>query len=205
MHMPLSQLWSVLYFTMLLLLGMGSMLGNITAIITPLRDFKLVSHMSNELLNGKIQADHGKRCHHNSCDHQSVLLVYIVPVNYHYIGAIYTGCDYKQNQIVSCVLFTHPAVKSSTKSISQKWENFWSWFSVELYYNHQNIILVNLYVCELSLFLTKLHMAHRNNRVCLFRGTCTVCMYGTGCYADCSPLGVCIREEQWGQIYTQHS
>ena len=33
-NMPLSQLWSVLYFFMLLLLGMGSMLGNITAIIT---------------------------------------------------------------------------------------------------------------------------------------------------------------------------
>ncbi len=53
-HMPLSQLWSVLYFFMLLLLGMGSMLGNVTAIITPLRDLKAVSHMSVELLNGKI-------------------------------------------------------------------------------------------------------------------------------------------------------
>ncbi|KAG7260227.1 hypothetical protein CRUP_007880 [Coryphaenoides rupestris] len=39
-NMPLPQLWSVLYFFMLLLLGMGSMLGNVTAIITPLRDFK---------------------------------------------------------------------------------------------------------------------------------------------------------------------
>lgn len=53
-NMPLSQLWSVLYFIMLLLLGMGSMLGNVTAIITPLRDFKVVSHMSNELLNGLV-------------------------------------------------------------------------------------------------------------------------------------------------------
>uniref|UniRef100_A0A667ZMI3 Transporter n=1 Tax=Myripristis murdjan TaxID=586833 RepID=A0A667ZMI3_9TELE len=42
-NMPLSQFWSVLYFFMLLLLGMGSMLGNITAIITPLRDFKVIS------------------------------------------------------------------------------------------------------------------------------------------------------------------
>uniref|UniRef100_A0A3P9JV59 Transporter n=1 Tax=Oryzias latipes TaxID=8090 RepID=A0A3P9JV59_ORYLA len=42
-NMPLSQLWSVLYFFMLLLLGMGSMLGNITAIITPLRDYKITS------------------------------------------------------------------------------------------------------------------------------------------------------------------
>lgn len=54
-NMPLSQLWSVLYFIMLLLLGMGSMLGNVTAIITPLRDFKVVSRMSNELFNGKMQ------------------------------------------------------------------------------------------------------------------------------------------------------
>ena len=53
-NMPLSQLWSVLYFIMLLLLGMGSMLGNVTAIITPLRDFKIMSRMSNELFNGKI-------------------------------------------------------------------------------------------------------------------------------------------------------
>ncbi|XP_028280932.1 sodium- and chloride-dependent transporter XTRP3 isoform X1 [Parambassis ranga] len=53
-NMPLSQLWSVLYFIMLLLLGMGSMLGNVTAIITPLRDFKMLSHMSNELFNGLV-------------------------------------------------------------------------------------------------------------------------------------------------------
>jgi len=53
-NMPLPQLWSVLYFFMLLLLGMGSMLGNITAIITPLRDFKVVSrNLSIEALSGK--------------------------------------------------------------------------------------------------------------------------------------------------------
>lgn len=54
MSMPLSQLWSVLYFFMLLLLGMGSMLGNIMAIITPLRDFKVVSHMSDAVFNGLV-------------------------------------------------------------------------------------------------------------------------------------------------------
>ncbi|XP_037310094.2 sodium- and chloride-dependent transporter XTRP3-like [Pungitius pungitius] len=53
-NMPVSQLWSVLYFVMLLLLGMGSMLGNVTAIITPLRDFKCVSKLSDELLNGVV-------------------------------------------------------------------------------------------------------------------------------------------------------
>lgn len=53
MNMPLPQFWSVLYFFMLLLLGVGSMLGNITAIITPLQDFKVISRMSSELVNGE--------------------------------------------------------------------------------------------------------------------------------------------------------
>ncbi|XP_051999665.1 sodium- and chloride-dependent transporter XTRP3-like [Xyrauchen texanus] len=54
-NMPLSQLWSVLYFIMLLLLGMGSMLGNITAIITPLGDLKFLSRkFSNETINGLV-------------------------------------------------------------------------------------------------------------------------------------------------------
>lgn len=53
-NMPLSQLWSVLYFIMLLLLGMGSMLGNVTAIITPLGDLKFLSRtLSNETINSK--------------------------------------------------------------------------------------------------------------------------------------------------------
>ena len=53
MKMPVPQLWSVLYFIMLLLLGVGSMLGNITAIITPLRDFRIFSRMRSELVNGE--------------------------------------------------------------------------------------------------------------------------------------------------------
>lgn len=55
-NMPMPQLWSVLYFLMLLLLGVGSMLGNITAIITPLRDFEVISRMSNEVFNGEDES-----------------------------------------------------------------------------------------------------------------------------------------------------
>lgn len=52
--MPVSQLWSVLYFIMLLLLGMGSMLGNVIAVITPLSDLKIISrYMSTKTLNGE--------------------------------------------------------------------------------------------------------------------------------------------------------
>uniref|UniRef100_A0A8C6UDK3 Transporter n=1 Tax=Neogobius melanostomus TaxID=47308 RepID=A0A8C6UDK3_9GOBI len=51
-NMPLPQIWSILYFFMLLLVGMGSMIGNVTAITTPLRDFKIFSNVREELLNG---------------------------------------------------------------------------------------------------------------------------------------------------------
>ena len=51
---PLPRLWWVLYFLVLLLLGMGSMLGNVTAIIPPRRDFKVISrNISNETFNGE--------------------------------------------------------------------------------------------------------------------------------------------------------
>ncbi|XP_014056733.1 sodium- and chloride-dependent transporter XTRP3A isoform X2 [Salmo salar] len=54
-NMPVSQLWSVLYFIMLLLLGMGSMLGNVIAVITPLSDLKIISrYMSTKTLNGLV-------------------------------------------------------------------------------------------------------------------------------------------------------
>ncbi|XP_036826477.1 sodium- and chloride-dependent transporter XTRP3 [Oncorhynchus mykiss] len=54
-NMPVSQLWSVLYFIMLLLLGMGSMLGNVIAVITPLSDLKFISrYMSTKTLNGLV-------------------------------------------------------------------------------------------------------------------------------------------------------
>lgn len=58
-NMPVPQLWSVLYFSMLLMLGLGSMLGNVTAITTPLCDIRFLSrHLSNETLNGAcVQAE----------------------------------------------------------------------------------------------------------------------------------------------------
>lgn len=74
-NMPLPQLWSVLYFFMLLLLGIGSMLGNITAIITPLRDFKIMSRMSNELFSGKIRTHVGGESLRSFC-------CYVLSLNY---------------------------------------------------------------------------------------------------------------------------
>ncbi|XP_049586453.2 sodium- and chloride-dependent transporter XTRP3A-like [Syngnathus scovelli] len=53
-NMPLPQLWSVLYFFMLLLLGLGSMLGSVSAITTPLQDLKILSKVSDEALNGTL-------------------------------------------------------------------------------------------------------------------------------------------------------
>uniref|UniRef100_A0A8C0W8G4 Transporter n=1 Tax=Castor canadensis TaxID=51338 RepID=A0A8C0W8G4_CASCN len=53
-NMEVSQLWSVLYFFMLLLLGMGSMLGNTAAILTPLTDSKVISsHLPKEAISGQ--------------------------------------------------------------------------------------------------------------------------------------------------------
>ncbi|XP_034260090.1 sodium- and chloride-dependent transporter XTRP3-like isoform X2 [Pantherophis guttatus] len=54
-NMEFSQLYSVLYFVMLLLLGIGSMLGNTAAILTPLTDIKfLSSHVPREIISGSV-------------------------------------------------------------------------------------------------------------------------------------------------------
>lgn len=56
-NMEVSQLWSVLYFFMLLLLGMGSMLGNTAAILTPLTDSKVISsHLPKEAISGQWES-----------------------------------------------------------------------------------------------------------------------------------------------------
>lgn len=53
-NMEVSQLWSVLYFFMLLMLGIGSMLGNTAAILTPLTDSKLISgYLPKEAISGQ--------------------------------------------------------------------------------------------------------------------------------------------------------
>ncbi|XP_060240969.1 sodium- and chloride-dependent transporter XTRP3 isoform X2 [Meriones unguiculatus] len=54
-NMEVSQLWSVLYFFMLLMLGMGSMLGNTAAILTPLTDSKFISsYLPKEAISGLV-------------------------------------------------------------------------------------------------------------------------------------------------------
>uniref|UniRef100_A0A8C5QLZ5 Transporter n=1 Tax=Leptobrachium leishanense TaxID=445787 RepID=A0A8C5QLZ5_9ANUR len=54
-NMEVSQLWSVLYFLMLLTLGIGSMLGNTAAILTPLTDNKHVSkYLPKEAISGLL-------------------------------------------------------------------------------------------------------------------------------------------------------
>ncbi|KAG8442681.1 hypothetical protein GDO86_011466 [Hymenochirus boettgeri] len=54
-NMEVSQLWSVLYFLMLLMLGLGSMLGNTAAILTPLTDSKFISrHLPKEAISGLL-------------------------------------------------------------------------------------------------------------------------------------------------------
>lgn len=53
-NMEVSQLWSALYFLMLLMLGIGSMLGNTAAILTPLTDSKVISsHLPKEAISGE--------------------------------------------------------------------------------------------------------------------------------------------------------
>ncbi|KAM8966561.1 sodium- and chloride-dependent transporter XTRP3 [Pelodytes ibericus] len=54
-NMEVSQLWSVLYFVMLLMLGLGSMLGNTAAILTPMTDSKWISkYLPKEAISGLL-------------------------------------------------------------------------------------------------------------------------------------------------------
>ncbi|GCC29565.1 hypothetical protein chiPu_0008007 [Chiloscyllium punctatum] len=50
-----SQIWSILYFLMLLMLGIGSMLGNAAGVITPLSDMKIISkYLPREVMIGIV-------------------------------------------------------------------------------------------------------------------------------------------------------
>ncbi|KAM4706342.1 sodium- and chloride-dependent transporter XTRP3 isoform 2-T2 [Rhinophrynus dorsalis] len=52
-NMEISQLWSVLYFLMILMLGLGSMLGNTAAVLTPLTDSSFISNnFPKEVISG---------------------------------------------------------------------------------------------------------------------------------------------------------
>ena len=51
--MPAPQAWSVLFFCMLLTLGLGSMFGNVAGIVTPIRDLGLIK-IKKEYLTGMI-------------------------------------------------------------------------------------------------------------------------------------------------------
>ncbi|XP_067857939.1 sodium- and chloride-dependent transporter XTRP3A-like isoform X3 [Heptranchias perlo] len=49
-----SQIWSILYFLMLLMLGIGSMLGNTAGVITPLNDMKIITkYIPREIMIGR--------------------------------------------------------------------------------------------------------------------------------------------------------
>lgn len=53
--MPVSQLWSVLFFLMLFCLGLSSMFGNMEGVVVPLQDLKLIpAKFPKELLTGLI-------------------------------------------------------------------------------------------------------------------------------------------------------
>lgn len=49
--MPAPQVWSVLFFCMLITLGLGSMFGNVSGVITPLMDVGLL-RLKKEYANG---------------------------------------------------------------------------------------------------------------------------------------------------------
>ena len=56
LKMPIPQLWAVLFFLMLLLLGITSQVGALEGFIAPFYDLKLV-HMRKELFTGNNSTD----------------------------------------------------------------------------------------------------------------------------------------------------
>ena len=54
-HMPLPQLWAVLFFIMLMLLGVDSQFATLEGLITVLRDIKYIKKIRKELLVGMLK------------------------------------------------------------------------------------------------------------------------------------------------------
>uniref|UniRef100_A0AAQ5Z292 Transporter n=1 Tax=Amphiprion ocellaris TaxID=80972 RepID=A0AAQ5Z292_AMPOC len=62
-HFPASPFWSVMFFLMLVNLGLGSMFGTIEGILTPLIDtFKVRKEFLTDLLNHHLKGFFGKLC-----------------------------------------------------------------------------------------------------------------------------------------------
>ena len=52
--MPVSPLWAVLFFVMLVLLGLGSQFGSLEVIITVLYDYEIIQKIRKELTVGEL-------------------------------------------------------------------------------------------------------------------------------------------------------
>ena len=52
LRMPVSPLWAVLFFLMLVLLGLGSQFGSLEVIITVLYDYEIVAKIRKEIIIG---------------------------------------------------------------------------------------------------------------------------------------------------------
>lgn len=64
-HMPGGPFWSVMFFSMLINLGLGSMFGTLEGIITPLRDIGL--NIKKEAIVGRLS-----RCVKIDCNERKV-------------------------------------------------------------------------------------------------------------------------------------
>lgn len=62
--MPVSPLWSVLFFIMLFCLGLSSMFGNMEGVVVPLQDLNITpKKWPKELLTGMYEAYHLRETH----------------------------------------------------------------------------------------------------------------------------------------------
>lgn len=62
--MPVSPLWSVLFFIMLFCLGLSSMFGNMEGVVVPLQDLNITpKKWPKELLTGMYEAYHLRGTH----------------------------------------------------------------------------------------------------------------------------------------------